>query len=99
MPAVAACLTVRGVSVNYDVATQSLTCLVHAAPLATVAGRVHLRLLLDRTSLEVFGNHGAVSIATCFLPDPGDTAVRLETVGGQARAVSLNVAWLGSAWE
>jgi sucrose-6-phosphate hydrolase SacC (GH32 family) len=91
--------TVRGERVFYDASTQRLTCLGREAPLTAAAGRLHLRLLLDRTSLEVFGNHGAISMPICFLPDPDDTEVRIGAVGGKARAASVNVAWLRSAWE
>lgn len=92
------CLTVRGARVCYDLVKQTLACLGHEAPLRVEGGRLHLRVLVDRTSLEVFANHGAVSLATCFLPDPGDMGVGLRAEGGQAYATSLNVAWLGSIW-
>jgi sucrose-6-phosphate hydrolase SacC (GH32 family) len=90
--------TVRGAKVSYNVAGQTLTCLGQEAPVALLDGRLHLRILLDLTSLEVFANHGAVSMPTCFLPEAGDTAVSLQAVGGEARVVSLDVAWLRSIW-
>ncbi len=92
-------LTLRGERVSYDVAAQTLACLGREAPLAPAEGRLHLRILLDLTSLEVFGNRGAVSMPTCFLPSPDDTRLSLIAVGGEARLVGLDVAWLRSAWK
>jgi len=92
-------LTLRGEAVVSHVTEQTLTCLGKEAPLATEDGTVHIRALLDRTSLEVFGNHGAVAMAACFLPDEGNTALGAYAVGGEARIVSLQATRLKSAWD
>ena len=92
-------LVIRGERVAYRPAEQALACLGREAPLAPRDGRLHLRVLLDRTSLEVFGNRGAVSMPTCFVPDPNDTSLAVYAVGGEARAIRLDIAHLRSAWE
>jgi sucrose-6-phosphate hydrolase SacC (GH32 family) len=38
------------------------------APLAPVNGKLKLRILLDRTTVEVFGNDGDVVITSCYMP-------------------------------
>ena len=91
-------LTLRGETVEYDVAGQQLSCLARSAPLAPQNGRVRLHILLDRTSLEVFGNDGAISMHTCFLPDPANRSVSMYAVGGQVNVVSLQINELRSAW-
>lgn len=90
---------IRGRQVAYHVPEQKLACLGREAPMTAPGGRIHLRILLDRTSLEVFGNQGAVSMPTCFLPDPADLRVGVYAVGGEARLALLEVRWLRSAWE
>jgi len=47
-------------------------------------GKIALRLLLDRTSLEIFGGDGALSMSACFLPDGQDRDLRIEAEGGPA---------------
>ena len=89
---------VRGAEVRYDVKAQTLTALGRTAPLKLNDGRVTLRLLVDRTSLEVFGNGGQVSLTGCFLPAADDHSLSVAADGGSAKIVSLRVHPLRSAW-
>lgn len=101
-------IEVQGHSVECDLEAQTLTCLGKTAPLRTIDGRVSLQLLIDRTSLEIFGNHGEVSMSFCFLPaatnhrlalKSNDGRVHCGRVHGGVRIVSLVVHELRSAWE
>ena len=92
-------LTVRGESVVYDVRKQTLTCLGHTAPLALEGGKLKLRILADRTTLEVFGNSGRVSLTSCFLPRSKEQEVGLHIVGGKAKLLHLTAIPLHSAWS
>ena len=89
---------VRGAEVRYDVKAQTLTALGRTAPLKLNDGRVTLRLLVDRTSLEVFGGDGRVSLTGCFLPAADDHSLSVAADGGSAKIVSLRVHPLRSAW-
>jgi sucrose-6-phosphate hydrolase SacC (GH32 family) len=80
------------------VTDKRLTCLGRAATLAPVGGRVKLQVLLDRTSIEVFGNDGCVSMTSCFLPRADTKPLALQTTGGPVKIVSLKVYELRSAW-
>jgi sucrose-6-phosphate hydrolase SacC (GH32 family) len=91
-------LRVRGEAVHYDASAQTLSCLGRSAPLSSVDGRIRLRVLVDRTSLEVFGNGGRISMTSCFLPRPSERTLSLDVAGGAARLVSLTVTPLRSAW-
>ncbi len=62
-------------------------------------GKIKLRILLDRTSVETFGNDGEVVIPTCFLPAENDQRLELFAVGGNAKIISLDVFPLQSAWQ
>ena len=94
---------VQGHSVVYDGEAQTLTCLGKTAALRAIDGRVSLQLLIDRTSLEIFGNRGEVSMAFCFLPAATNHSLALRANGrsvrGGVRVVSLTVHALRSAWE
>lgn len=62
-------------------------------------GRVDLRLLVDRTSLELFANGGEVSASFCYLPGPRDCALEFYAEGGTVRFDELTVWELKSAWK
>ncbi len=91
-------LTVRGEAVVYDVRNKTLTCLGHTAPLELEGGKLKLRILADRTTLEVFGNSGRVSLTSCFLPRSKEQELSLHILGGKAKLLHLTVTPLRSAW-
>jgi fructan beta-fructosidase len=64
---------------------------VHTAPMTTRAGLVSLTVLVDRASVEVFGNNGEASITDQIFPNADSTGVELFAEGGSARAVYLTV--------
>ena len=90
-------LRLYGEAVTYAGAT--ISCLGKSAPLSPVDGSITLRILADRTSLEVFANHGEVSMTSCFLPKTTETQLELYANGGEVRVSSLQVRNLRSAWE
>jgi sucrose-6-phosphate hydrolase SacC (GH32 family) len=92
-------ILLRGEPVMYNVARQEIACLGHTAPLRLIDGRLQLQILLDRASLEVFGNRGAISMPTCFLPDQANTSAAIVATGGEARIVELEVAEVRSIWD
>jgi fructan beta-fructosidase len=89
---------VRGLDLVYDVAKQSVTFGSRSAPLPLEKGAVRLQLLVDLTSLEVFGNSGLVSMSFCFLPEAADHPLEFYARGGVARIKSLEVYELKSSW-
>jgi fructan beta-fructosidase len=56
-----------------------------------------VEILVDRTSIETFVNHGEVSSSRCFLPEQSGLSVKAD--GGQVAIHSLIVYPLNSAWE
>ena len=69
-------LDIRGHRVTYDVKAGTLTVLGRTAALPPQSGRIKLQVLVDRTSVEVFGNDGRLSMSSCFLP-----AIREQEAG------------------
>jgi sucrose-6-phosphate hydrolase SacC (GH32 family) len=91
-------LVVRGQRIAYHVKEEQLTAL-GSAPLALPDGRLTLRILVDRTSIETFADGGRVSLTGCCLPGQGDLGVSLYARGGAARVRSLVAYELNSAWR
>ena len=70
-----------------------------SVPVALPAsGRLKLRILVDRTSVEVFANDGEYVMPNCFVPKVEDRSLALYAVGGRARVVSLRIHRLQSIW-
>jgi levanase/fructan beta-fructosidase len=92
-------LRVRGVEIVYDRAARTLGSLGQTAPLEPAAGRIRLRVLVDRTSIEVFADGGLVTLCSCFLPDPADRTLAAFARGGAGRIVRLSRYELASAWK
>ncbi|MBN1900474.1 glycoside hydrolase family 32 protein [Candidatus Sumerlaeota bacterium] len=76
-----------------------LSCMGVTADLPDVAGKVELRALVDRTTIEIFGNRGAVSMSNCFLPKELSTGLELYVKTGGALIHSMTVHILRSAFE
>jgi fructan beta-fructosidase len=91
-------LGVAGTPVVYRVHDETLACLDRTARLAPASGRVRLRVLVDRTSVEVFGNGGLVAMSCCFLPKADEPPLSLMATGGEARVLDLTVHRLRSTW-
>lgn len=71
----------------------------HPAPLPLRDGRIKLHILVDSSSVEVFGNDGEVVITDRVFPDPRSGRVELFADGGSARLVSLELWPLRSIWH
>jgi sucrose-6-phosphate hydrolase SacC (GH32 family) len=91
-------LTLRGTPLVFDVRQRTLKLLGRTAPLTPVDGRLALRLLLDRTSIEIFANQGEVNLSGVFFPNPANKAIALTVAGGPARIHRLEIRELRSIW-
>jgi len=89
---------IRGEKVQYNAAEKQISCLGRSASLDTIQAKIRLQILVDRTSIEVFGNDGQVSLSSCFLPDPADSDVGIYALGGEAKINSLKVFQLSSSF-
>lgn len=89
---------IRGQDIRYNVAEQQLTFLERSGPLASQNGRIRLQLLVDRISIEAFGNDGELSMTSYFLPDLDNADVGIYAEGGTATLVLLKVHELKSSW-
>jgi len=90
---------VRGVPVRYDVEKAELACAGKSAPLQPEDGRVRLELLVDRVSIEVYGNEGRVYMPMGVIPGADAHGLEMYARGGGAKAVSLEVYEMQPAWR
>jgi sucrose-6-phosphate hydrolase SacC (GH32 family) len=91
-------LTVRGTPVRYDAAAKRLSCLGTSAPVELGKGELTLRVLVDRSTIEIFAADGRVHMAYGFLPGEDDKTLALFAEGGEATLQSVRVWQLKSAW-
>ncbi len=67
--------------------------------LEPIDGKIELQILIDRSSIEIFGNQGESGISTCFTPVHGEDNLILYTQGGELFVESLEVHTLKTAWS
>jgi fructan beta-fructosidase len=92
-------LNVRGMAIGYDVKTATLSCLGKKLQRESAKEPLKLRLLIDRTSVEIFVDDGRYVMSFCFVPEPTNRRLSLTTRGGTAKAESLTVWELTSIWK
>ena len=90
-------LDIRGAKLAYDVATQELSFGGSKARAPLVDGKLTLRVLIDRSSVEAYANDGSVTLSNCFEPAQSKPAYRLSGAG--AKVENLTVWPLTSAWR
>jgi levanase len=72
---------------------------VQRAPLRARHGKVHLRLLVDWSSVEVFAQGGVRVITNQIYPDASSDGVELFATGGRARFDDLTIHRMASIWH
>lgn len=72
----------------------------YTAPLTPGAnGEVNLRILIDWSSVEVFGQNGQVLLTAQVFPAPTSNGINLFATGGTALVESLSVKPVNSVWS
>lgn len=92
-------LHVRGLPVTYDARKGELSTKGAAAPLAPEDGVLRLRVLVDRGSVEIFGNDGRVVLCAASVLPPSDKSFSLSAQGGSVEVGTFDFWELRSAWK
>ncbi len=92
-------LAVRGTPITYDVAKQTIACAGKVAPLKCPGGKLSLRVLVDRDSIEIFANDGEVYMPIGKIHSAENRSLDLSAKDGAAKLADLTVWELRSAWE
>lgn len=88
-----------GVEIRYDATKKVLSCLGKGVSLEPEDGKIKLEVLLDRTSIELFGNDGKVVLSSCFTAEPDAQDLVLYNTGGELLVEKLEVYPLKSIYE
>lgn len=88
----------RGVPVIYDVAERKLSCLGSQSAIHQPDGKLTLRMLVDRRSVDIFGDHGRLYMPMAAAISPQSRRLQLSSAGGAASLEWLKVYKLKSAW-
>ncbi|KAJ5099371.1 Extracellular exo-inulinase inuE [Penicillium argentinense] len=73
---------------------------IYHAPLApSYDGTVHLRILVDWSSVEVFGGQGETTLTAQIFPDRSATFARLFSNGGGVEDVKVDMKRVSSIWN
>ena len=91
--------SIGGVPVVVDVAKQTITCKGIVAPVKPIDGRLRLRLLVDRGSIELFANDGEVALSCGTILSESNKSIEVYSRGGATTLKSLVVYEMKSAWE
>jgi fructan beta-fructosidase len=89
---------IRGIPVCYDAKKRELRCHDKNAPLEPQDGKVRMEILVDRTSIELFGADGQVYLPVHVIPKDEDMSLELFSKGGKAKVNTLEVYEVRSAW-
>jgi fructan beta-fructosidase len=89
----------RGVPLVYDAKKQELSCKEKKATLKPADGKIQLRLLADRTSIDIFGNQGRLYMPMGVIIPQDNPALQIYAKGNGAKIINLSVHELKSAWE
>ena len=89
----------RGIPVTYDVQKQELICQDRRTTLKPVAGKIELQIFVDRTAVDIFGNHGQLYMPMGIVVPPDDHSLEITAKGGTAQIESLTVYELESTWK
>ncbi len=92
-------LIIKNMPVTYLAGEQVLLCEDLEAPLEPIDGKIRLRILVDRTSLEIFANDGRVYMPVARTPIYGRRGVEVFSRGGDTKVNELKVVQLRSIWD
>lgn len=70
----------------------------HSAILKPEDGKVLFHILVDWSSVEVFGNNGQVSITDLIFPDQDSDGLELYCNNGKVKLNSLDIYYFNSIW-
>ncbi|MGV3615208.1 MAG: glycoside hydrolase family 32 protein [Fimbriimonas sp.] len=92
-------LNVRGVPITYDAAKGEISCLDRRARLLPIDGKVQLRVLVDRTTIDIFGNDGRLYMPMGKILDAKDQALSVTPKQGKPKILDLRHYRLKSIWR
>jgi fructan beta-fructosidase len=78
---------------------QELICRDRRTKLKPESGKIQLRMFVDRTAVDIFGNNGQLNMPMGIVVSPENKSLEISAKGGTAQIESLTVYELQSAWK
>ncbi|MBI9018835.1 MAG: GH32 C-terminal domain-containing protein [Phycisphaerae bacterium] len=92
-------LIIRGIAIQYDVSKQLLTAEDCHGPLKAQKGKITLEIIVDRTTIEIFGNKGQLYMPARNINVDNKDDIEIFSKGGTCKVDSLEVNHLNSVWK
>jgi fructan beta-fructosidase len=92
-------LLVGGHEIRFSASNHLISFLGRSMPLDACDNNVRLRVLVDKTSVELFVDDGVSSMSSCYLPKEGAAPLGLFSEGDTSTIISLKVYHLSSIWH
>ena len=90
--------TFQNVTVTYNASSRQISCNGDNQSLPPINGSVQLEIVVDRDTIEIFGNSGQLYMPLPANNSSGNSQVALTCTGGTATFNSLVVTQLKSIW-
>jgi len=87
-----------GMEIKYDIDNKTLHAFKRTAELEPVAGKLKFRILLDRTSIELFANDGTCVMTGLFMPDDTKSVIELFASDTSTTVKKLDLYEMNSIW-
>jgi len=91
--------TIRGTEVLYDAAKERISCNGKSTALKPKNGKITLEILVDRNSIEIFGNSGQVYMPIGQILSEENKRLELFSRGSDVKVDRLDVYELKSIWK
>lgn len=88
-----------GTVIHYDVLNKKLQVLGKSLDLEPVNGKIDMRILLDRSSVEIFANGGKLSFSSCFIPIHTFNDLEFYSNEGNVHIDEIEIHKIRSAWR
>lgn len=89
---------IRGVPISYHAAAHELVVNGHRVPVPLNDGKLDLRIVVDRTSFEVFANSGLIYIPLPVIPPAENRTITVSAIGGPVKLSQFDVYEMRSIW-
>jgi len=90
---------INGYTVEYHSGKSELSCDGEKSKLKPIDGKIRLRILVDRASIEIFANDGLVYMPIRALPKDDQTGIEVFSKGGKTKLKNLEIYELNSIWK
>jgi sucrose-6-phosphate hydrolase SacC (GH32 family) len=90
---------IRGLPLTYNAKENLIACKDKKARLKPEDGKIRLEILVDKNSVEIFGNNGSMYMPIGQILPEDNKSIELFTKGGKTQVEDIEVYELNSAWK